>query len=79
MEDPVTEDDAPVDSILSKKQHHLLTTPLYGAWAGPEKMTPGQCRFMALANVGLFGSVNFPVMRTLEKICVRGLTRLSSW
>ena len=54
MEALVTEDDASVDSIFSEKQQHLLTTLLYGAWAGPETTTPSQCRFMALANVGCF-------------------------
>ena len=60
MEDLVTEDDTPVDSILSEKQQRLLTEPLYGAWAGPETTTPGQCRFMALANVGLFYALRQP-------------------
>ena len=60
MEDLVTEDDTPVDNILSEKQQRLLTEPLYGAWAGPEKTAPGQCRFMALANVGLFYALRQP-------------------
>ncbi len=60
MEDLVTEDDTPVDSILSEKQQRLLTEPLYGAWAGPETTTLGQCRFMALANVGLFYALRQP-------------------
>jgi Uma2 family endonuclease len=53
----VTEDDAPVDNILSEKQERLLTEPLYSSWAGPP---PGEDaeprRFAALANVGLFSS-----------------------
>ena len=55
MENLVTEDDQPVDNILSEKQQRLLTEPLYGSWSGSDQEgTPGYCRFMALANVGLF-------------------------
>jgi Uma2 family endonuclease len=60
MENLVTEDETPMDNILSEKQQRLLTEPLYGAWAGPETTTPGQCRFMALANVGLFYALRQP-------------------
>lgn len=52
----VTEDGKPVDSIFSEKQMRLLTSPLYSSWAGPD----GNKRFVALANVGLFASVNQP-------------------
>jgi Uma2 family endonuclease len=46
----VTEDDTPVDNILSEKQQRLLTEPLYSSWPGP-----GAGRtFLATANVGVF-------------------------
>lgn len=46
----ITEDDTPVDNILTEKQQRLLTEPLYSAWTGP-----GAGRnFVALANVGVF-------------------------
>jgi Uma2 family endonuclease len=54
MEDLVTEDDTPVDNILSEKQQRLLTEPLYGSWPGPMEHEPGHRGFMAMANVGLF-------------------------
>jgi Uma2 family endonuclease len=61
METLVTEDDEPVDNILSEKQQRLLTEPLYGSWSGPDQGgTPGYCRFMALANVGLFYALHQP-------------------
>jgi Uma2 family endonuclease len=60
MENLVTEDDTPVDNILSEKQQRLLTEPLYGAWSGPTQCTPGHRRFLALANVGLFYALREP-------------------
>lgn len=60
MENLVTEDETPVDSILAEKQRRLLITPLYSHWAGPETTTPGQYRFIALANVGLFYALRQP-------------------
>ena len=61
MENLVTEDDQPVDNILSEKQQRLLTEPLYGSWSGSDQEgTPGYCRFMALANVGLFYALRQP-------------------
>ncbi|MCB1766387.1 MAG: Uma2 family endonuclease [Candidatus Competibacteraceae bacterium] len=60
MENLVTEDDTPVDNILSEKQQCLLTEPLYGAWPGPALCTPGHRRFLALANVGLFYALREP-------------------
>jgi hypothetical protein len=57
----VTEDDAPVDSILTEKQERLLTEPLYSSWAGPPPAEDGAPRsFAALANVGLFSSPSEP-------------------
>jgi len=60
MEQLVTEDEAPVDNILSEKQQRLLTEPLYGAWAGPQKSTLGHRSFLALSNVGLFYALREP-------------------
>ncbi len=57
----VTEDDAPVDSILTEKQERLLTEPLYSSWSGPPPDEAGAARsFAALANVGLFSSPSEP-------------------
>ncbi len=60
MENLVTEDDTPVDNILSEKQQRLLTEPLYSAWAGPERRAPEHRGFLALANVGLFYALRQP-------------------
>lgn len=60
MENLVTEDDTPVDNILSEKQQRLLTEPLYSAWAGPEKCAPEHRGFLALANIGLFYALRQP-------------------
>lgn len=60
MEHLVTEDEMPVDNILSEKQQRLLTEPLYGAWAGSQEYTPGHKPFLALANVGLFYALREP-------------------
>jgi Uma2 family endonuclease len=49
----VTEDDVPVDNILSEKQQRLLTEPLYSSW------NPGRL-FLATANVGLFYALRQP-------------------
>lgn len=53
VEDLVTEDDTPVDSIFSEKQQRLLTESLYSSWQ-PESP------FIALANVGLFYALKKP-------------------
>ncbi len=60
MEHLVTEDDTPVDNILSEKQQRLLTEPLYSTWAGPEGRAPEHRGFLALANVGLFYALRQP-------------------
>jgi Uma2 family endonuclease len=52
----VTEDDTPVDTIFSEKQMRLLTEPLYSSWQGPG----AQRSFVVLANVGVFPSINEP-------------------
>jgi len=57
----VTEDGAPVDNIFSERQMRLLTDPLYVAWAGPPPDDDGAARpFVALANVGVFGTPHTP-------------------
>lgn len=56
VDDIVTEDDTPVDSIFSEKQQRLLTETLYNAWPGPGDGRP----FLAMANVGLFYAIHQP-------------------
>lgn len=51
----VTEDETPVDNPFCEKQMRLLTRPLYASW------NPG-CPFVAMANVGLYFSLNSPVL-----------------
>lgn len=57
-----TEDDEPVDNLLSEKQQRLLTEPLYSSWTPPpdedEPDTPR--KFWASANVGIFQSIHQP-------------------
>lgn len=50
----ITEDDTPVDNPFCEKQMRLLTGPLYDSWK------PG-FPFVAMANVGLYFSLNNPV------------------
>ena len=50
IESLVTEDDTPVDNMLSEKQQRLLTEPLFSSWSGPG----GGRSFVAAANVGVF-------------------------
>lgn len=58
----ITEDDEPVDNILSEKQQRLLTETLYSSWTpSPEEDNPVAPRsFWASANVGVFFSVHEP-------------------
>jgi hypothetical protein len=57
----VTEDDTPVDNLLSEKQQRLLTEPLYSSWSGPSGALQPQGRpFLVAANVGLFPSLSQP-------------------
>jgi Uma2 family endonuclease len=49
----VTEDDTPVDNMLSEKEQRLLTEPLYSSWDAGRP-------FLATANVWLFYSVRQP-------------------
>jgi Uma2 family endonuclease len=51
----VTEDDTPVDNLLSEKQQRLLVACLYSTW------TPG-VPFLAAANVGLFYGLKLPAL-----------------
>jgi Uma2 family endonuclease len=54
IEHLITEDDEPVDNIISEKNQRLLTEPLYTNWSGP-----GEGRtYLAAANVGVFSSVH---------------------
>ena len=66
LDELITEDDTPVDSIFTEKQQRLLTEPLYSSWRGP-----GEGRsFLALANVGLFHTVKQP---PLVPVCLLSL------
>lgn len=53
----VTEDDTPLDNILTEKQERLLTRPPYASWSGPPPREDGAPRsFAILANVGLYAA-----------------------
>lgn len=52
----VTEDDTPVDNLLSEKQQRLLTESLYSSWVAPNNSQ----RFLVAANVGLFYALRQP-------------------
>ena len=65
----ITEDDEPVDNLLSEKQQRLLVDALYESWTPPPPETdeaagetaPALPRpFWASANVGIFRSVYLP-------------------
>ena len=58
IESLVTEDDEPVDNMLSEKQQRMLTEPLYSSWAGPGAGRP----FLAAANVGVFPEPRNPAI-----------------
>lgn len=51
----ITEDDTPVDNLLSEKQQRLLVGCLYSSWS------PG-IPFFAAANVGLFYGLKLPAI-----------------
>lgn len=52
----MTEDDTPVDDMLSEKQQRLLTEALSSSWVGP-----GEGRtFLASSNVGVFAQLDEP-------------------
>ena len=52
----VTEDDTPVDNLLSERQQRLLADSLYASWSGPGAGRP----FIAMTNVGLFYALHQP-------------------
>lgn len=64
----ITEDDEPVDNILSEKQQRLLVDALYESWTPPavegeeNRAAPTTLArpFWAAANVGIFRSVHLP-------------------
>lgn len=56
VDDLVTEDGAPVESIFAEKQYRLLTEPLYSSWPGPGESRP----FLVMTNVGYFHTVKQP-------------------
>jgi hypothetical protein len=60
LDNLVTQDDTPVESIFAEKQQRLLTEPLYASWAGPGEGRP----FLALANVGYFYAYRQPPLVT---------------
>ncbi|WP_318730613.1 Uma2 family endonuclease [Roseofilum sp. Guam] len=53
VSDIVTEDDTPVDNLISEKQQRLLTTCLYSGLEMDQS-------FIAMANVGLFYGKDYP-------------------
>ena len=54
----VTEDDTPLDSVFQEKQQSLLTRTLHSSWPGP-----GEGRtFVAMANVGFYYSTHSPAI-----------------
>ncbi len=54
----ITEDDTPVDNMLSEKQQRLLTEALYSSREQVSLKWP----FLVLANVGLFYGINQPAV-----------------
>lgn len=54
VEHLITEDDEPVDNIISEKHQRLLTEPLYTNWSGPGENRP----YLVAANVGVFSSIH---------------------
>ncbi len=56
MEQLITEDEEPAESILTAKQQRLLTETLYSSWDG------GGHKFLAEANIGLFHVMSNPAI-----------------
>lgn len=76
----ITEDDTPVDNVLSEKHQRILTEPLYSSWAGPGQGRP----FLVLANVGLFSMPRNPaivpdVMLSLDVTAPEDIWRIRSY
>jgi Uma2 family endonuclease len=74
LDDLVTEDHKPVDSIFTEKQYRLLTNTLYASWPGPG---PGRT-FLVLANVGWFYKEKTPAivpdcLLSLDAVCPEDL------
>jgi len=53
ISDVITEDDTPVDNLISEKQQQLLTTTLYSSFST-------ELQFLTTANVGLFDGERIP-------------------
>ena len=69
IEQFITEDDEPVDNILSEKQQKLLTSSLYASWQPvDENGEPRQ--FMATANVGLYARLNPKIKAIVPDVLV---------
>ncbi len=60
----VTKDDTPVDSLFSAKQQTLLKRPLYSSWTplASEDHPEEKRKFLADANVGVFYSPHHPTV-----------------
>jgi Uma2 family endonuclease len=76
----ITEDDTPVENMLSEKHYRLLTEPLYSSWAGPGQGRP----FLVCANVGLFPVPRNPaivpdVMLSLDVTAPEDFNRIRSY
>lgn len=56
LDNVVTEDGVPVDSVFAENQYRLLTEPLYNSWPGPGEGRP----FVVMTNVGLFATIKQP-------------------
>jgi Uma2 family endonuclease len=56
LDDLITEDNSPTDSIYTEKQQQLLTESLYSSWHDPNEDRP----FLALADVGWFFHMGEP-------------------
>ena len=55
VENLVTEDDEPVENLISDKQMRLLVEPLYSSWKPlTDEETPQPRSFLAAADVGVF-------------------------
>jgi Uma2 family endonuclease len=69
----ITEDEKPVDSIYSERQHRLLTDALCASWSAPQ----GQPH-LAATDVGLFYSVHEPAIAP-DVMLSTGVAPPSEW
>ncbi|MCY7375110.1 MAG: Uma2 family endonuclease [Pyrinomonadaceae bacterium] len=60
IENLITENDEPLDSLFSAKQQRLLVEPLYSSWKPIDVETSEGRKFFADSNIGLFFSVHQP-------------------